>query len=380
MLPATPATSNSIKHRPRVLIVDDEPGLIDVLEHTLKALDCDVTVANSHAQAKRKLVGETFELLVTDVHLPDGDGLSLLATLRRHQPIATAIVITGEPSVDRAITALRGGAVDFLSKPFSHEQITDRVRKALDKHTILFRQEKRLTRLRNAVKKLGVARRMVSQKVDLLCNDLVSAYGDLAKQVDGVRTQENFRKHIDQAADLEQLLCHTMDWLLRQVGSANVALWLSGDDGNFQLGAYMKHTIAGDDKIADAMLSGLLPAISRDGLVHVRGEDLKGKLKKDELKLFARQDILGMSATYLGEPLAAMIFFRDNEQPFSELDETTLKAIAPVFASALATIVRDPSLPTEDNGDAPFMDTDEEDGRGSKEAGDWWKRGEAPPF
>ena len=98
---------------------------------------------------------------------------------------------------------------------------------------------------------------MVSQKVDLLCNDLVSAYSDLSKQLDSVRTQENFRKQIDVATDLEQLLCHTMDWLLRQVGNSNVALWLAGDDGAFQLGAYMKHTIAGDDTVSNAMLSAV---------------------------------------------------------------------------------------------------------------------------
>jgi FixJ family two-component response regulator len=380
MLPAIKANSSNVRHRPRVLIVDDEPGLIDVLDHMLKGMDCDVTIAKTFTQAKRKLVGETFELLVTDLHLPDGDGMSLLATLRRHHPIATAIVITGQPSVETAITALRDGAVDFVPKPFSHDQITTRVRKALDRQSILSRQEKRIARLRGAVKKLGTARRMVSQKVDLLCNDLVSAYGELSKQVDTVRTQENFRKQITIATDLEQLLCHTMDWLLRQMGSSNVALWLAGDDGNFQLGAYMKHTIAGDDKIADAMMHGLLPAIVRDGALHLRGEELRGQLKKDELKLFAHQDILGISATYLGEPLAAMVFFRDAQTPFTEIDQATLKAIAPVFATALATIVRDPTLPTENEGDAPFLDTDDEDGRGSREAGDWWKRGESPPF
>jgi DNA-binding response OmpR family regulator len=378
MLPAIQASPSTVKHRPRVLIVDDEPGLIDVLDHMLKAMDCDVHIAKTFAQAKRKLIGESFELLVTDLHLPDGDGMSLLATLRRHQPIATAIVITGQPSVDRAITALRDGAVDFVPKPFSSDQLTERVRKALNRQSILSRQEKRIARLRGAVKKLGVARRMVSQKVDLLCNDLVNAYGELSRQLDTVRTQENFRKQIAQATDLEQLLCHTMDWLLRQIGSSNVALWLSGDDGNFQLGAYMKHTIAGDEKVADAMLQGLLPAIVRDGSIHIRGEELNGKLKKEDAKTFAQEDILGISAAYLGEPLAAMIFFRDSQTPFNELDEATLKAIAPVFATALATIVRDPSLPAE--GDAPFLDPEDEDGRGSREAGDWWKRGESPPF
>ncbi len=246
---------------------------------------------------------------------------------------------------------------------------------------MLCRQEKRLVRLRDAVKKLGIARRMVSQKVDLLCNDLVSAYGDLAKQLDTVRTQENFRKHIENAVDLEQLLCHTMDWLLRQLGNANVALWLAGDDGAFQLGAYMKHTIAGDEIASNAMLTGMLPATVRDGFVHCRGEDLRGRLKKDELRLFASQDIVCLSAAYLGEPLAAVILFREANSPFTETDESTLKSIAPVFATSLASVVRDPNLPAdseETRDDGPFMD--DEPRKGKHDSGDWWKNGEPPPF
>jgi DNA-binding NtrC family response regulator len=117
MLSSTPAIESKVKHRPRVLVVDDEQGLLDVVSDVVGSMDCHVTVATSVAAAKRKLIGETFELLVTDVMLPDGDGTSLLSTLRRHQPTATAIVITGNPSVDGAISALRSGAVDFMPKP-----------------------------------------------------------------------------------------------------------------------------------------------------------------------------------------------------------------------------------------------------------------------
>jgi hypothetical protein len=196
-----------------------------------------------------------------------------------------------------------------------------------------------------------------------------------------VRTQENFRKHIENAADLEQLLCHTMDWLLRQLGNSNVALWLAGDDGAFQLGAYMKHTIPGDEVTSNAMLTGLLPGTVRDGFIHLRGEDLRGRLKKDEFRIFASQDIVSLSATYLGEPLAAIVLFREANSPFNDIDENALKSIAPVFATSLAAVVRDPNLPEDGEGheDGPFAD-DEEPRNQKRDNGDWWKRGEPPPF
>jgi len=126
------------------------------------------------------------------------------------------------------------------------------------------------------------------------------------------------------------------------------------------------------------MLSSILPPTTRDGFLHSRGEDLRGRLKKEEFKLLVNQDIISLSATYLGEPLAAIILFRDAASAFNDIDESTLKAIAPVFATALATVVRDPSLPPSE-GDGPFMDDDEKS-NGGRDAGDWWKRGEPPPF
>jgi FixJ family two-component response regulator len=378
MLPATTAVQSKVRRSPRVLVVDDEPGLVELLNDVVESLDCKVTVAHTVAQAKKLLANGPFELLLTDVHLPDGDGLSLLTTLRRYQPTASAIVMTGSPSVEGAVTALRGGAIDFVAKPFNNDQIVDRVSKALQRQSIQAKQDKRLVRLRDAVKRLGAARRMVSQKVDLLCNDLVSAYGELSKQMDSVRTQESFRKHIEQSKDLEQLLCHTMDWLLRQLGYANVALWLAGEDGEFQLGAYMKYTIAGDEIISSAMRNGLLPGTVKDGFAHVTGESLRGRLEADELEVLASQDILSISCTYLGEALAAVVFFRDATSSFNENDEVTLKAIAPIFATALATIVRDPNQAGDEGGDGPFADDDPREGKRHRD--DWWKRGEPPPF
>jgi FixJ family two-component response regulator len=378
MQPASATAQPKIKRRPRMLIVDDESALVDLIHEVAEGLNCTVSVANTVAAAKKLLVGGSFELMLTDVNLPDGDGLSLLSTLRRHQPTASAIVITGDPSVAGAIRAIRGGAVDFLPKPFDNNHLVERLRRALDHQSGLARQEKRLNRLRDAVKRLGVARQMVAKKVDLLCNDLVSAYGELSHQLDSIRSQESFRKQIDQAKDLEQMLCHTMDWLLRQMGHSNIALWLAGDDGEFQLGAYMKYTIPGEDPVASAMQTGLLPSTVRDGFLHVPGESLRGRLKDEEYAILSGQDFLSISCTYLGEPLAAMIFFRDASSGFTINDETMLKSIAPVFATALATIVRDPTAGEE--GESPFADDEDGPPRENRRGEDWWKRGEPPPF
>ena len=382
MLPASTLAPIKTKSQPRVLVVDDEPGLVELITDVVSDLNCKVIVARSLSQARRALSRGNIELLLTDVHLPDGDGMSLLAPLRKHRPGASAIVMTGSPSVDRAITAIRSGAVDFVAKPFDNRHLVDRIKTALEKQSMIDRQEKRMVRLRDAVRKLGTARRMVSQKVDLLCNDLVGAYGDLSKQMDLVRTEESFRKQLSQSKDLEQLLCHTMDWLIRQLGYANVGLWLAGDEGSFQLGAYMKYTIAGDDPVVEAMQNGILPGTMKDGFLHAPGETLRDALPKEQYEILKNQDILGIACNYLAEPLAAIMFFRDAETPFSENDVATLKAVAPLLATALASNVRDAAPEGMDNFDNSPEDGDtlNPDAPKSGKGDDWWKKGDRAPF
>src|SRR5436190_13160599 len=133
MAPTRSASSNkaTVARPPRVLVVDDEAEILDVITDTVaKRLGCRVIVAKNIAQARKALETQRIDLLVTDVNLPDGDGMELLPILALHQPQAQAIVITGDASMDGAIEAMRGGAGDFLPKPFSGADLTERVQRA----------------------------------------------------------------------------------------------------------------------------------------------------------------------------------------------------------------------------------------------------------
>jgi len=227
--------------------------------------------------------------------------------LRKKQPNAGAIIITGQPSVAATINALRAGVIDYLPKPFNSEDLLDRVGRALQRQRIEAKNDKRLSRLRDAVRRLNISRHTVTKKVDLLCNDLITAYGELSKQLDVVRTQEGFRNLLNQSQDLEQMLCHAMDWILRQVGYCNVAIWLASEEHEFELGAYMKYTIAGEPELSDAMRAGLLPQVVREGSMHLVGQELLEHLTPAEQAMLAGQEIMGVNCTYLGESLAAIV-------------------------------------------------------------------------
>ncbi|WP_420456800.1 sigma-54-dependent transcriptional regulator [Rubrivirga sp.] len=112
---------------PRVLFVDDELPLRDVVSRLLSRRGVDVTTAGDAVTAVEILRDRPFDLVMTDFQMPDMDGFELLAHVREHYPDLPAIMITGHASVQHAVQAMAGGAVDYLPKPFAVDALADRV-------------------------------------------------------------------------------------------------------------------------------------------------------------------------------------------------------------------------------------------------------------
>ena len=115
----------------RVLIVDDEPDIRELLEITLLRMGLETRSAEDYSQASRLLHDESFDLCLTDMKLPDGDGISLVEHIQQHYPNTPTAVITAHGSIDLAIKAMKCGAFDFVSKPVSLDTLRSLVGKAL---------------------------------------------------------------------------------------------------------------------------------------------------------------------------------------------------------------------------------------------------------
>ena len=115
----------------RVLVVDDEPDIRELLELTLAKMGLGVDSAGSIGDAKQRLRDERYQLCLTDMRLPDGEGLELvrhIAALPGDLPVA---VITAHGSAENAVAALKAGAFDYVSKPVGLEQLRTLVKSAL---------------------------------------------------------------------------------------------------------------------------------------------------------------------------------------------------------------------------------------------------------
>ena len=111
------AASRSSAGQPVVLVVDDEPDLLELVGLTLGRMRLRTRTASDLNGARRLLKAERFDLCLTDMRLPDGDGLDLVAWIQEHRASVPVAVITAHGNVESAVRALKLGAFDFVSKP-----------------------------------------------------------------------------------------------------------------------------------------------------------------------------------------------------------------------------------------------------------------------
>ena len=116
---------------PNVLIVDDEPDIIELLELTLTRMGMEICSAMSISDAKILLQSRQFQLCLTDMRLPDGEGLDLVKYIVHHCTDLPVAVITAYGTTENAVAALKAGAFDYLPKPVSLKQLRDLVKSAL---------------------------------------------------------------------------------------------------------------------------------------------------------------------------------------------------------------------------------------------------------
>lgn len=118
-------------NEPLILIIDDEPDIRELLQITLKRMDIETYVAENIRSAKELLLKKPVHLCLTDMRLPDGDGLDLVQYMQKHYPQIPVAVITAHGSMDIAIRAMKYGAFDFISKPVDLANLRQLVNSAL---------------------------------------------------------------------------------------------------------------------------------------------------------------------------------------------------------------------------------------------------------
>lgn len=144
------------------LIIDDEPDIRELLEITLKRMDIECSSAPDLKTAKNLLKQHTYNICLTDMRLPDGNGLDFVAYLQKRYPDIPVAVITAHGNVETAIQALKSGAFDFVSKPIDLSTLRSLIKNAIsltdnlaEASRILIGSSSVIDKLRGAISKLA---------------------------------------------------------------------------------------------------------------------------------------------------------------------------------------------------------------------------------
>ena len=119
-----------------VLIVDDEKNILLTLSQSLEILQLETDTATNGEQALAKLKEKDFGLILLDLRMPGMDGMEVLRQVREIRPDIRIIMITAYGTIELAVEAMKLGAVDFIQKPFSPEEIRELVSRVLDREKL----------------------------------------------------------------------------------------------------------------------------------------------------------------------------------------------------------------------------------------------------
>jgi two-component system response regulator PilR (NtrC family) len=115
----------------RVLLVDDEPDILELLELALRKMGLEVDSASCVSGALERLAKRRYDLCLTDMRMPDGDGLQIVQYIVQHHLDVPVAVITAHGNMENAVNVLKAGAFDYLAKPVSLDQLRALVKSAL---------------------------------------------------------------------------------------------------------------------------------------------------------------------------------------------------------------------------------------------------------
>ncbi len=138
---------------PGILVVDDEPSVSQVVKHTLANLTTDVVIADSGKEAIEICKTRSFDLVISDVRMPEMDGVELLQILAHDYPSMRRIILTGYADMEQTVGAINSGRVNrYLTKPWPGDDLVDAVAEEL---RIGEKERTEISRLRDVIDKLS---------------------------------------------------------------------------------------------------------------------------------------------------------------------------------------------------------------------------------
>ena len=120
----------------KILVIDDDTSILEVIQMRLKALGFHVTIAKDGGEAKAALSATSFNLAIIDLRLSEENGIELMEEIIRYYPKLPIIILTAHGSIESAVEAMRKGAYSYITKPFNNEDLSIQIKNAIEKQRL----------------------------------------------------------------------------------------------------------------------------------------------------------------------------------------------------------------------------------------------------
>lgn len=176
-----------------VLVVDDNEAVRVTLKDLLETLDYTVEVACDGEEGLEKVKASSFDIVLTDIQMPKMPGTELLNHIKDYNPLIPVVMITGYPSLDIAVEAMKKGASDFITKPFKMAYIENVLKKLIRERQLM--EE-------NATLRIEVAQKRTIERLNYKLNHQVKELGALYTISEGIRGNEEPEEVFEKLVDL----------------------------------------------------------------------------------------------------------------------------------------------------------------------------------
>jgi YesN/AraC family two-component response regulator len=144
-----------MKNRRNILVIDDEPIILDSCRRILRNEGFEVNGASNGREGLKKIEEDQYDAVLVDWKLPEIDGMEVLRIIKKNHPDIIVVMITGYPSVESAVKAMKLGVSDYVSKPFTPEELKEVLIKALERIILPKKKEPEIeTPIQAEVKKI----------------------------------------------------------------------------------------------------------------------------------------------------------------------------------------------------------------------------------
>ena len=213
---------SSFPARPRILAVDDEPLILEGLSRMLAARNYDVVLANGGCEALIAIGKQQFDVILLDLGMPDLDGNEVLRFVAERCAETPVIVVSGDSTIDAAIRALRGGAADFVRKPYEPEELLRRIDNTLTRRRLEKENNHILQRLQQSEK---WHRFLVNSSPDFIytldCEGRFTFVNDRVESLIGYRREDLVGQHYSLVIHEEDIPCAEHVFNERRSGDRN---------------------------------------------------------------------------------------------------------------------------------------------------------------